>query len=80
MGELSIVDRKVSQKNAHIFVVFLCVRVKLNILLLKAKFVTMKTRNLLFLSAILVFLVSCSRAVTPAQAASGNYHHCRPVR
>ena len=40
----------------------------------------MKAKNLLFIAALLIFLVGCSRAVTPAQAASGNYHHCRPVR
>jgi len=40
----------------------------------------MKTRNLLFILALMAFLVGCSRAVTPVQAASGNYHHCRPVR
>jgi hypothetical protein len=77
---LCATDRKLSQKNTHILVVFLCVGIELNILLLKAKFVTMKARNLLFIAALLVFLAGCSRAVTPAQAATGNYHHCRPVR
>jgi hypothetical protein len=53
---------------------------KMKVLLLKAKFMTMKMKNLLLIVAIVSFLVGCSRAVTPAQAASGKYHHCRPVR
>jgi len=39
----------------------------------------MKTRNILFILGLVVLLVGCARAVTPAQAASGSYHHCRPV-
>jgi len=80
IGNFGGTHRKLSKKKAHILVVFLCVGIKLNILLLKAKFVTMKARNLLLIAALFVFLAGCSRAVTPAQAASGNYHHCRPVR
>ncbi|MFI5187274.1 MAG: hypothetical protein ACHQF0_11150 [Chitinophagales bacterium] len=40
----------------------------------------MKKRNFLFILAILFFLVGCSHSITPFQAASGNYHHCRPLR
>jgi hypothetical protein len=53
---------------------------KMNVVLLKAKFITMKMKNLLLIVAVVFFLIGCSRAVTPAQAASGKYHHCRPVR
>jgi len=41
---------------------------------------TMKTKNLLFIISLALFLTACSRAVTPEQAASGRYHRCRPVR
>jgi len=53
---------------------------KMNVVLLKAKFMTMKMKNLWLIVALVFFLIGCSRAVTPAQAASGKYHHCRPVR
>ncbi|HEV8507869.1 MAG TPA: hypothetical protein VGQ53_20830 [Chitinophagaceae bacterium] len=40
----------------------------------------MKTRNILLLLGLVVLLGGCARAVSPAQAASGSYKHCRPVR
>jgi len=47
---------------------------------LATQILSMKAINILLILGMIFFLVGCSRAVTPAQAASGNYHHCRPVR
>jgi type III secretory pathway lipoprotein EscJ len=40
----------------------------------------MKTRNILFILGLMFLLAGCDKALTPAQAASGSYHHCRPVK
>jgi hypothetical protein len=40
---------------------------------------TMKNTIILY-ALILVFFASCARAVTPAEAASGRYKKCRPVK
>ncbi|TMI95809.1 MAG: hypothetical protein E6H06_05745 [Bacteroidetes bacterium] len=80
MGDSSILDSKVSKKNCADFGSGSMLILKMNVVLLKAKFMMMKMKNLLFILTLIFFLVGCSRAVTPAQAASGKYHHCRPVR
>jgi len=40
----------------------------------------MKTRYVFFLALLISFLISCSRALTPVEAASGKYKKCRPVK
>jgi len=36
--------------------------------------------RIIIVACLALVLMSCARAVTPAQAASGKYHKCRPVR
>jgi PBP1b-binding outer membrane lipoprotein LpoB len=40
----------------------------------------MKTKIVLAAVLLAVVISSCSRAVTPGEAASGKYKKCRPVR
>ncbi|HMG68160.1 MAG TPA: hypothetical protein VK588_10750 [Chitinophagaceae bacterium] len=39
----------------------------------------MKTRNIILVFVLVFLLAGCTHAITPFQAASGNYHHCRPL-
>jgi hypothetical protein len=36
--------------------------------------------RIIIVACLAVVLMSCARAVTPLQAASGKYNKCRPVR
>jgi len=47
--------------------------------ILSTQILSMKTRNILIVLGLIFLLAGCARAVTPAEAASGSYHHCRPV-
>ena len=48
--------------------------------ILYIQILSMKTRNILFILGLMFLLAGCARSLTPAEAASGSYHHCRPVR